>query len=253
MELKDAPKPPVSEAAQQQAASEAPLGLTTFIRYQDETKRSVRFRVNTTVEDFRQRAEASVIAQQAPMPSGMFQLEIVLDALSGLHTKFQSSNFTPEMRRMTFHEPFGISSSTDLYLDVVCRDTGDSNWQWKLHGMGRREGAPVTYTSGALSFRPSSDEDLKEEFESIQRIISQNRCIDLLNDYAADEVLQGRSIYRAFDPIIKWTSPYRKSQRLLPRAWRQQAVSRRQSPLKLLPILFSLSASVKWQVSMSTS
>lgn len=206
MEMKSMPE--LEAAVEQTQTAEVPKGLTTFIGYQDEEKRSARFRVNTDINKFQRLVKATLVVNTATMPSSMLQLDIVLDALTNLKPEFKDLSFQPEMRGMSHKNIFVVDPSMALYLDAVSNDQERLIWQWRLNVT---DSADVTkdYTSGTVAFRPVSNSQLKEDFLSLARLSGRKRCMDLLHGNHAEEILQGRNIYRAFEQVVDWKEPYR--------------------------------------------
>jgi malonyl CoA-acyl carrier protein transacylase/thioester reductase-like protein/ubiquinone/menaquinone biosynthesis C-methylase UbiE/acyl carrier protein len=207
MELKEVPKleAPVVEAPQPE---EVPTGLTTFIGYQDETKQEARFRVNAATDKFKVPTLANVIASTTAVTPGMLQLEIAMDALTTLRPEFKDPGMQPEIREVSYHNVLVADSTAVLYVDVVPTSERGLTWTWKIHGTDSM-GSAVDFSSGTTVFRLGSDAQLKNSFDSLIRLSGRKRCINLLQDKDADDVLQGRNIYRAFEKVVHYKEPFR--------------------------------------------
>ncbi|KAI4716400.1 hypothetical protein E4T48_07381 [Aureobasidium sp. EXF-10727] len=197
----------------EQPLENVPSSLTTFLGYQDTEKSSVRFRVNTSQKKFQELTAATLVVETATMPSTMLQLEVVLDAFSHLRSDFKSIPAEPEFRNVEHHRTFLVDEGQAIYLDAVKRSDSDSEWQWKFSSQGSTNES-MGYTSGILAFRLGNPSRTKEELESLERLVDLERCSRLLIDTNADEVLQGLSIYRAFEPVVAWGAPYQNVPRM---------------------------------------
>ena len=207
MDLKSFPKSEV-QVVEPVQLTEVPKGLTTFVGYQDEKKRSCRFCVNTVIEKFQRPTLANIVVNTAAVTPGMLQLEIALDALMSFKPEFKDCGFQPEIRRISFHNVLVVDSSMTLYLDTVSKDDEGLIWDWRLHAVGL-QGIATDFSSGTIMFRPSSDPQLKDNYENLARLSGRKRCVSLLHCNDADDMLQGRNIYRAFEQVVNYKEPFR--------------------------------------------
>ncbi|RYP54696.1 hypothetical protein DL769_010301 [Monosporascus sp. CRB-8-3] len=207
MELKSPPKLEVPVVAQLQPA-EVPTNLTTFVGYKDKKNRSARFRVNTAIDKFQVPLRANIVVNTAAVTPGMLQLQIALDALVSLRPDLKEFNFQPELRGMSHHNALVIDPSLAVYLDAVSKDDESLVWEWKLNATDS-SGATTDYTTGTIVFRPASDPQIRDNYERLARLSGRKRCVSLLKGNHADEVLQGRNIYRAFEQVVAYKEPYR--------------------------------------------
>lgn len=207
MELKSPPKlqAPIVE---QGPLVEIPKGLTTFIGYQDKDNRAARFRVNTSIDKFQRSLLANIVAQTTAVTPGMLQLEVALDALMSLRSDFKDFSFQPELQGMTHHKVFTVDPSRTVYLDAISSDDGGLIWEWKLNEIDTK-GAITVYTTGTTVFRAVGDSQLQDTFQRLSRLSGRKRCVSLLEGNHADEVLQGRNIYRAFEQVVDYKEPFR--------------------------------------------
>ncbi|GAQ08086.1 hypothetical protein ALT_5407 [Aspergillus lentulus] len=202
MHLQEPPKLDVSAAESLQHPDVAKV-LTTFLGYQDPSQQSARFRVNTEVDKFQQPTSANVVASTAAVAPGILQLQIALDALTNLRPDFEKYKFQPEIRGVSYHNALPAHPSSEVYVDVCCRDDKGLTWNWRLHSEDSE------FSSGTAEFRPTSDPQLTVDYENLSRLSGQKRCARLLHGGHADEVLQGRNIYRAFEQVVKYGKPFR--------------------------------------------
>ena len=206
----DLKSPPKVEApiVQQAQPVEVPKGLTTFIGYQDKENRIARFQVNTTIDKFQRPLMANIVVKTVAVTPGMLQLETALDALMTLRPDFKDFSFQPELRGMSHHNALVLDPSKAVYLDIVSSDSEGLIWEWKLNATDS-SGIVTAYTTGSIVFRPAEDPLLKDNYESLTRLSGRKRCVNLLEGNHADEVLQGRNIYRAFEQVVDYKEPFR--------------------------------------------
>ncbi|KUI67806.1 Conidial yellow pigment biosynthesis polyketide synthase [Cytospora mali] len=182
---------------------EVPKTLTTFMGYQDKQNRIARFRVNTAIDKFQKPLQANFVVQTAVLTPGILQLQIALDAVKSLRPDVSESSIQPELHGMTFHNAFPVDPSKAVYLDAESKDDERLTWEWKLST------ADTVYTTGKIVFHPADSTQLHESFQSLVRLSGRKRCVNLLESNDVDEVLQGRNIYRAFEPVVEYKEPFR--------------------------------------------
>ncbi|KAJ5634594.1 type I iterative polyketide synthase [Penicillium herquei] len=206
LELKEIPEveAPINAPVE---APEPPKGLTTFLGYEDQAKQSARFRVNTTCEKFQQLTSGNVVLNTAVTP-GMLQIEIPLDAMMNLQPDFKKYQFQPEVQGISYHNALTEYNSSDLYLDAVAKDDRGLVWKWRLYATDSA-GSVTDFSSGTILFQPASDPALKENFEHLSRLSGKKRCASLLQGKGADDILQGRNIYRAFEQVVSYAEQFR--------------------------------------------
>lgn len=180
-----------------------PKSLTTFMGYQDKQNRSARFLVNTAIDKFQKPLQANFVAQTAVVTPGIFQLQIALDALKSLRPDVSEASVQPELHGMAYHNVFLVDPSKAVFLDADSTDDERLTWEWRLST------ADTVYTSGKIVFHPAESSQLNESFQSLARLSGRKRCVNLLDSNDVDEVLQGRNIYRAFEPIVEIKEPFR--------------------------------------------
>ena len=220
----DLKKPPKLETPvmNQPSTVELPKGLTTFIGYQDDAKRSVRFQVNTTTEKFIRLLSGHIMAGTAAVCPGMFQVEIAIDALKSLRADFQTSSYQPELQALEHYNPLAMDDPKLVWIDATCRDVEGLVWDWKLiatadagSNSSNNTSGSTHHSSGTILFQSSKDPHLKVDFERLERFVTRRRCQHLLEDNDAEHVLQGRNIYRAFSEVIDYKPVYRHVTKLV--------------------------------------
>ncbi|KAK6072987.1 beta-ketoacyl synthase domain-containing protein [Seiridium cupressi] len=207
---------PMAEASIVEKAmiEDVPVGLTTFVGYQDQTNTTAHFRVNTVIDKFQRPTWANILGNSVAVAPGMLQLEIVLDALLGLRPEYKKSGFQPEVRGISYHNILASQASLSVYLEAAIRDDEGLTWDWRLHGTDTT-GAEIDYSSGRVVFHPAGDPQIKDNYESLTRLSGRKRCVNVLQGHDADDVLQGRNIYRAFQQVINYQEPLRRVSKIV--------------------------------------
>lgn len=205
MELKK-PVQPTTTIVQEDPVPEVPKSLTTLVESQGH---SFRFRVNTNYEKFVHLVSSHVLVGTAAVCPGMFQMEIVLDALMGLRPEFKNLSYVPETQTIKYFNPLVVEQSKTVWLDADARDAEGLTWDWKLSATENTGRGATQYTSGTILFRPANDIQVKNDFERLERMVGRKRCLRLLESNDAEELLTGRNIYRAFSEVVNYKEAYR--------------------------------------------
>lgn len=190
----------------------APLGLTTFLGYQDLEKRSARFAINTSSKQFQKHAHGITVANTAAAVGGMVQVSIVLDALRNLRSDLLEQNYQPELRGLHKHKILRLENLEELGIEATSDETG-LIWEWNINA------ASTVHTTGTLVFRSGANPETKHEHQSLSRLSGRKRCVSLLEGCDVDEVLSGRNIYRAFEQVTNYQDPYRRVTKIAARGY----------------------------------
>ncbi|KAI0441082.1 citrinin polyketide synthase [Xylaria telfairii] len=210
MELKS---PPKSDAPAPEIIRhiETPEGLTTRVDNENKINEYVRFIVNTTTHEFQQLASANVLGNIAAIAPSSLYMYIVLDALIGLKPEFEGGDYRPELLRTSLLTPLHADTADVVHLDATCNDTAGLAWSWSI------KSAEVEHATGTALFRHCGDPELQESFKSLSRLSGRRRCLELLNASYADDILQGRNIYRAFEQVVNYKEPLRHVEKIFRR------------------------------------
>ncbi|KAJ6094205.1 polyketide synthase [Penicillium canescens] len=207
--------PPMTEVVVEKVSQqEFAKGLLTWIGYQDRKQLHGRFEVNTNFDLCQQMVSANVVLNTVPAMPGMFQGDIALLALENLRPDLQRLGFQPELRDMSYQTPLTLDAASPLYVDLISTDSAGLEWQWKLHRI-RGSSSLTTYSSGKIFLRAANDPQGRNDYDSLSRLSGRQRCLRLLGNPDAEEVLQGRNIYRAFENIVNYQKPFRGLQKIV--------------------------------------
>ena len=216
MELKKPQKMVVeSEATTKAPEEELPTSLWTFVGYQDNKQRSARFRVNTVIKKYEDFISGHLIAQTAPICPATLEVDMAIEALMSLRPDFAAAGLQPTLQNMVNHSPICVDPSRLVWLDYEALDPQCYSWSWKIVSTGSQNGRNTEHVQGTLVFRSMDDPQYQLEFARYERLIPHQRCLRVLNSDDADDIIQGRNIYKAFAEIVDYGEQYRGLKRLV--------------------------------------
>ena len=193
-----------------------PVGLWTFVGYQDKDSRTARFRINTMTKEFEDFLLGHVIVQTASLCPSVLQLQIIVDALTSLIPSATSLRIQPQLQVLQSHAPMGLDPSRYVWLDAEAVDSKSLEWDFQISSNGAEaKSASVKHVSGRLAFKPDNDPNVQAEFAKLERFVSMKRCLSLLYGDDVDEVVQGRNIYKSFLEIVKYSDTFKCAQKIV--------------------------------------
>lgn len=215
LEIKEVPLvTEVATTATPVPAIEPEKGLFTFFSFLDNTKRSVRFRVNTNTPEFKQMVEAHVMANTVAVMPGMLPVEIAIDALSTLRPEFRDYQYQPELQGLVYYSPLVPQYCTAVWLDAQAVDPSGLTWEWKFIAQDSK-GTSTRHMSGSITFYQPTSPAVQSDFARLSRLGSYGRCKRILDGGEADDIVVGRNIYRAFESVIDYKDLYRHLTKLV--------------------------------------
>ena len=195
---------------------ELPKGLWTFAGYQDSKQRSARFRINTMSKKYEEFVSGYMIAQTAPVCPATLQVDMAIEALMSLHPDFAASNLQPQIQNVDNQSPICIDPSRLVWLDFEALHAESHAWSWKIVSNGPQNGLATTlHVTGKIVFRSADDPQFQLDFARHERFVEHHRCLRLLNSNDADDIIQGRIIYRTFADIVDYGEMYRGLHKLV--------------------------------------
>lgn len=217
LELKEPPKMAAALAnhVQAQSPNSLPTCLWTFTGYQDTKQRLARFRVNTMIPQYEEIVAGHNIAGVAPICPATVQIDIAIEAAKSLHADLASTSFMPQVRNIVNMVPICVDPSRSVWLDLEDMEATRRTWSWKMTSTGPSGAAPTIHVTGEIAFRQTDDMQYQVEFARYDRLVNHKRCIDVLHSEDVDEIMQGRSIYRAFSSVVDYSERYFGLQKLV--------------------------------------
>ncbi|KAI1088771.1 hypothetical protein F5B19DRAFT_470188, partial [Rostrohypoxylon terebratum] len=202
------------------------LGLWTFIGYQDTQKRRALFRINTESEKYKTYVAGHVAVQTAPICPATLEYSMVINAVLSLqdsNSVSKDQNLYPVIRDMRNDAPLCLNASQTAWMEL--QDEGspsNRHWSWKIvitpigqQPNGRNSNDATVCVEGQLELRSPDD---RAEFTRYERLVTHKQCVSLLQDDAqADDVLQGRNVYRSLSDVVEYGNIYRGVRRVVGR------------------------------------
>jgi acyl transferase domain-containing protein/acyl carrier protein/SAM-dependent methyltransferase len=217
LETKPPPKPepiPVEKSTTQ--AVETPKGFTSFAGYIDGNQRSLRYRINSNHETFQRHVNGHICAKLAAVWPSSIQIDMVLDALMNLRAEFKDLSYQPQISNIVHHRPLLLDNSKDYWLELVAKDDEGLTWDWNFSSSSGLGSKSTICTSGVCSFCSATDPNRLAEFQTLERLSSRRRCVELLEARDVENIMQGTAnIYRAFSEVIEYTDDYRYVKKLV--------------------------------------
>ncbi|THC94144.1 hypothetical protein EYZ11_006393 [Aspergillus tanneri] len=226
LELKEPPKTEVIAAvsrADGQRPEKLPDTILSFVRYQDSQKSHALFRVNTELPEYQELMKAHLIVYTAPICPATVQMDIAIEGLKMLVPNL-GSDFQPQIHQVDNKTPICSDKMQSVWLDMTLDGSNKNSWRFRFFGAKLDHGelpskkqteSGVTFTTGALVVVPMEDEQTRLDFKRYERLIGHERCVHLLQNTEAEEILQGRTIYKTFADIVNYGKQYRGLQRLI--------------------------------------
>lgn len=216
LELKK-PRKAVAEPTPQPQVQqeELPKDLYTFIGYQDSKQRSARFRINKMIKKYEEFVSGHLIAQTAPICPATLEVDMAIEALLSLRPDFAASRLQPQIHNVENQAPICMDSSRAVWLDLEAVDADFHTWNWKLVSTGSKGSATILHVSGKFLFRSVDDLQFLAEFARYERLVGHQRCLRVLNSPDADDIIQGRNIYKTFAEVVEYGEMYRGLQKLV--------------------------------------
>ena len=220
-ELKLVPKTEAIPATLQVApgAEKLPDTLLTFVGYQDKQRHIAKFRVNTMISKYDKLVEGHVIAHTAPICPATVQLDLALEAIHSIRPDLTAAKLEPQIHGVNNQSPICINPSRFVWIEIDGDASADAGlWNFQLFSNASQESTVKTmHTSGRISFRCVDDLVFKLDFARLERLISHQRCLDLLQCNDAEDLIQGRNIYKTFAEVVDYGEEYRGLQKLVGR------------------------------------
>jgi malonyl CoA-acyl carrier protein transacylase/nucleoside-diphosphate-sugar epimerase/acyl carrier protein len=217
MELKSTPKPVAPPPVQIVSyAEKLPDTLLTFVGYQDSQNRTAKFCVNTMIPKYERLISGHVVAHTAPICPATVQIELAIEGLLSLRGDLTASKFEPQILAVENHSPICVDPSRSVWLELEAITGEEHSWKFKMSSTGPQNGSTTTvHTSGKIVLRSTDDLQVQLEFARYERLFGHHRCLELLNGAEADDIIQGRNIYKAFAEVVDYGTDYQGLQKLV--------------------------------------
>ena len=143
------------------------------------------------------------------------EVDIANEALLSLHSDLAASNFQPQIHTVDNQAPICVDPSRTVWLDFEAADVAAHVWDWKITSNDAKGSTSTLHVTGKIKFRSVEDPQFLAEFARYERFVSHERCSQVLNSPDADDIIQGRNIYKTFAEIVDYGEMYRGLQKLV--------------------------------------
>lgn len=214
MDLKNVSKA-VTEAPIQAEDEKLPDSLLTFVGYQDKRNHCARFRVNTMIQKYKRLISGHKIAQTASICPATVQIDLAIEGLRSLRPDMATSKLQPQIHGVENQSPICVDPTRSVWLELEALDIENQGWSFKMISTGSKGSSTTTHTTGKIVVRSTEESQVQRDFAKYERLIGHHRCLELLNNVNADDIIQGRNIYKTFSEIVDYGEDYQGLQRLV--------------------------------------
>ncbi|KAL3432035.1 putative polyketide synthase [Aspergillus tetrazonus] len=222
LEFKPPPEPLVIErfiTSGDTKLGASPLELYTLIPSINTTESAYQFRVNTSARPYVDVVSGYRLGKggvQASPPT--FAIDIAIRAITSARPQlFGDSGLHPQVYNVLHASPLALNPPGEVFLEFERTNASPEGWTFKL--VSQVDGSPATlHLSGQLQFRASGDTDSVFEFNRLERLVSRERYLQVMNSTDdSDEVIQGKSIYSVLSDYVAYAETFRGVQKLVGR------------------------------------
>ena len=217
MELKPPQKAARSLTSDSHTTEKQPSeNILTFVGYQNKQEQHSRFRINTSAKKYEESVSGHTVVHTAPICPATLQMDLVVDALrillkdaGPLHSPLCVSDIDNQ-------SPICVDPSRTVWLELEARGGASAHWSWKIFSHTTHESCGViSHATGEVTLQSTNHKEFQREWSRYERLVGHHRCLELLNSSDADDVIQGRSIYRAFADVVDYSEQYRSLRKLV--------------------------------------
>ena len=190
--------------------NEIPTTLWTFVGYQDDAKRTARFRVNTMTDAYKSFVSGHLIVKTAPICPATLEVDMAVEALISIMPEGALTKMQPQIQNMENHAPICVDPSRFVWIEYCAQDKECLSWAWRIVSNDSEEKkAPLVHVTAEIRFRTFDDPEYQHEFARYERLVSHQKCIDVLdNGKLAEHIIQGPNIYKTFAEIVDYGTAY---------------------------------------------
>ncbi|OTB05891.1 hypothetical protein M426DRAFT_56127 [Hypoxylon sp. CI-4A] len=205
----------LSRTGEQDHEDPRTLPMWTFVGFQDDhankgkkQAKLARFRINTTSDKYQRLFSTHVIAQTAPMCPATLEIDMAIETAFSLKPDFRSSGYSAVVRDIISHSPVCADSTRTRYVDLKQLNNDETEWYFTIHSVVNIN---EKHAEGRVQLCSPTEPSYVQEFGRYERAISHAQVQAVLklgpNDEGV-EALQGRNVYRAFEPVVVFGSVY---------------------------------------------
>lgn len=208
------PKVVQSKVETEPQAERLPETLVTFVGYQDKDRICPRFRINTMTPQYEKLMMGHVVAQTAPICPATVQIDLAIEGLKSLLSS--GSQFQPQIIDLENHAPICVDMSLLVWLDYEASAHDANCWDFRISSTSsQNKTVNTTHTTGKILVGSANDLQIRLDLDRYERLTGHRRCVELLNSSDADDIIQGRSIYKTFSEVVNYGEEFRGLQKLV--------------------------------------
>ncbi|KAI0165152.1 putative polyketide synthase [Hypoxylon sp. FL1284] len=202
---------------QDSKVEELPTTLFSFVGYRDNSQDCPRFRINTMIQQYKDIVSGHVIAKTASICPATLEVEMAIEALLSIRPELQKENMHPQICNVVNQSPICINPSRSVFLNFTRIASDKNTWSFDMVSHDEKPGE-TTHVTGELRFQAPDDAQYRLEFSRLERLVDHRRCRDILDCDDADDIIQGRSIYKVFSEVVDYGKAFFGLQKLVGKA-----------------------------------
>lgn len=208
----EAKPPPVHTLHLKESTPESPMTLWSLDRYLDDERRSAQFKINTESQVYTSLVSGHLIAQTTPICPATVQVGIVIEAILTLRPDSDSGSLRPKIFNVDNKAPICFDPSRRVWLEAhftAGNNTANLSWEWRIMSQADGNSTTITHVTGGMEFASGGENsEGKLEFARYERLVGHQRCLALLQSDDAEDIIQGRHIYKAFSEVVDYSEQY---------------------------------------------
>ncbi|KAL4786525.1 hypothetical protein BJX76DRAFT_355068 [Aspergillus varians] len=199
---------------QEGAVVEKQERLFSFIGYEDSACQVSKYLIHTDHPRYVGAVSGHIAAKTAPIAPASVLLEYAVELLRSFP---DGQGRIPSVYDVGSEAPLLLDSSREVWIELSAETGSKSTWSLKFHSEDKRTGSAsrLLHCIARISMHAVNDTKLEAEFARYARLVSHAWCSQLLSDPEADDILQGRNVYRSFAEIVEYSEGYQGVQKLV--------------------------------------
>lgn len=148
-------------------------------------------------------------------------IEMATRAAALITPAFSADTHAPRVENLNILAPLGLDTRRTIQVTLERQQQGGGGrgrellWDLAITSFPENKETPgkTRHASAVLDLVPLKDQKVKSSLERYEHLIGYERCNTLLA-YPASAAIQGPPVYRLFDKVFNYSSPYRGVQKI---------------------------------------
>ncbi|KAI1752885.1 putative polyketide synthase [Xylaria castorea] len=192
-----------------------PMGLYEFQEYLDPQRTRARFRINTSASKYREAMSSHSISKTAPICPGTLQLSIAVEAIVSIHAPDIKASVLLQISNVKYQSPLCDEPSRTVFMEVEQLKGQAFIWVFKIFSCQEAGAREIHHVTGEVQMKRLDENWADLKAPGVDPPLCYKRCVELLDGSAADYIIQGPSVYKAFSSIVDYGEMYRGVQRIV--------------------------------------